>query len=177
MVRSDSPPISVSLRDTKTGEANCTVVWVRGEHDLATRVSLAVAVARAAQLDDVPVVVDLSGVTFMDASTVGAIVGNRNRLRARRQSLELRAPSPPALRVLELCGLESLIQRHAGHSTGAAAALATWVDVVPVAAGGEIVDEADRVEARPETRPALVLAVVSHSEDATAAIGTDRAGP
>jgi hypothetical protein len=122
-------------------------------------------------------VVDLSGVTFMDASTAGAIVGSCNRLRVRAQSLELRAPSPRALRVLELCGLAGLIQRQAVPSTGLAAALATWVDVVPIAAADEIVHEADRDEARPTRGPARVLAVVSQSEEASAAVETDRAGP
>lgn len=177
MVRSDSPRISVSRRGTTGGAANCTVVWLRGEHDLATRVSLAVALARAARLDDAPIVIDLSGVTFMDASTVGAIVGTRNRLRERAQSLELRAPSPPALRVLELCGVVDLIQQQALPSTGTAAALATWVDVVPVALAGEIVHEADRATSRPESRPARVLVAASHREEATAAVEADRAEP
>ena len=55
------------------------------------------------------VLVDLSAVTFMDASTVGAIVGSRNRLQSRAKSVEVRSPSTAARRVLELCGLAHLI--------------------------------------------------------------------
>lgn len=109
MPRSQPPSISVSCRGSAGGDADCTVVWVRGEHDIATKPSLAVSVAQAAQLDEGPLVVDLSAVTFMDASTVGAIVWSRNRLRWRARTLEVRAPSLPALRVLELCGLAHLV--------------------------------------------------------------------
>src|SRR5688572_17293611 len=99
MARFGSPSIWVSRRGSAAGDAESTVVWVRGEHDIATRVSLAVTIARAARLDDATLVVDLSGVTFMDASTVGALVGAANRLRSRSQLLVVRAPSSAALRV------------------------------------------------------------------------------
>lgn len=169
MDRSESPSISVSRRGSARGETDCTVVWVRGEHDIATKVSVAVTIARAAQLDDVPVLVDLSAVTFMDASTVGAIVGSRNRLRLRARSLELRAPSPRALRILELCRLTGLIRSEPVHSTGQAAALATWVDVVPVGAARE-----DATVRAPVTARGLVA--VSRIEEATM-VEADRAGP
>src|SRR5688500_18448452 len=85
MARSESPSTSVTRRGTAEGDPDHTVVWVRGNHDISTKVSLAVTIARAAQLDDGDLLVDLSGVTFMDASTVGAIVGSANRLRSRGQ--------------------------------------------------------------------------------------------
>ena len=109
MNHSQCPTIAVSRRGSRRGDADCTVVWVRGDHDIATKTSLAANVARAAHLEAVPLLVDLSAVTFMDASTVGVLVECRNRLRARRQSLELRAPSAPARRLLEACGLVNLI--------------------------------------------------------------------
>jgi anti-sigma B factor antagonist len=117
-----------------------TVVRVRGDQDIATRVSLVVAIARAAQRDEGDVLVDLSGVTFMDASTIGALVGSRNRLRCRSQSLEVRAPSPRARRVLELCGLGGLIHSPVGnvHPRGDGAALGTWVHVPSSEANREL---------------------------------------
>ena len=134
MARPESSSISVSRRGSAGGDSECTVVWLRGEHDLATKVCVVLAIARAAQRDDADLIVDLSEVTFMDASTIGALVGSRNELRTRSQSLQLRAPSPPARRVLELCGLAHLTGAGAealAHPTGAAAALGTWVDVAP----------------------------------------------
>lgn len=139
MARFEFPSISVSRRivsrrgsTPEDEDAEFTVILLRGEHDIATRTSLVVAIARAAQRDRADVLVDMSEMTFMDASTIGALVGSRNRLRLRSQSLAVRAPSPPALRVLELCGLTQMLHRtatDARHPTGAAAALSTWVDV------------------------------------------------
>lgn len=138
-------PISVSRRGSRPedSDAGCTIVWLRGEHDIATEIFLMVSIARAAQVDDGDVVVDLSEVTFMDASTIGALVGSRNRLGTRSRSLLLRAPSPIALRVLGLCGLAHLVHPAAVgavHPTGAAAARRTWVDV-PAAQASRSSDE------------------------------------
>lgn len=107
-----------------------TVVWVRGDHDAATRGQLAMTFARAADLDGADVVVDLSGVAFMDASTIGALVVARNHLLAHSRSLCVRNPSPRARRVLELCELTQLIDEDAapGQPT-AATALSSWVEV------------------------------------------------
>lgn len=172
------PPVSVSRRGSVGGDAERTVVWVRGELDIATKASVVIGIARAARRDDLPLLVDLSAVTFMDASTVGAIVGSRYRLRSRGQSLELRAPSPPALRVLELCGLSHLVEREPLHSTGSAAALATWVDVPPTAPAEAAGDDARITERRPKPRPARVPgAADAHVEDVAVGVDVDRGGP
>jgi hypothetical protein len=66
----------------------------------------------------------------MDASTIGALVVARNRLLARSRSLTVRAPSSAARRLLELCGLDRLIDvdQTAAPLPGAAA-LGSWVAV------------------------------------------------
>ena len=111
MTCSELPSITVSRRGAKGKDSDgCTVVWLRGEHDIATRVSVVAGIARATQHNDTDVVVDLSGVTFMDASTIGALVESGNRLRPRSHSLHVRAPCPPAIRVLDLCGHTGLVQ-------------------------------------------------------------------
>jgi anti-anti-sigma factor len=132
MVPNVSPSVSVSRRGSAHpgGHALRTVVWVRGEQDIATRVHLSVTIAQAARFDDADIVVDLSGVTFMDASTIGALVVARNRLSARSRSLCVRAPSPRARRVIDLCGLEGMIDEHpAPAQPPVATALGSWVDV------------------------------------------------
>jgi anti-anti-sigma factor len=144
MAHSESSSITVARRGSMPeddDDSDCTIVWLRGEHDIATKVGLVVAIARAAQRDDsADVLVDLSGVTFMDASTIGAIVGSRNRLRSRSQSLDVRTPSVVARRVLDLCGLAHLVRvpvSDALHPAGEAAALSTWVDVPSTEANPE----------------------------------------
>lgn len=135
MARSDSSSTIVSPRGSmpQDRDALYTVIWVRGEHDMATRVPLLAAIAGAAQRDDADLLLDLSEVTFMDASTIGVIVASRNRLRSHSQSLEVRAPSPPARRVLELCGLAHLVHSPTVETvhSGEGAARRTWVDVPP----------------------------------------------
>jgi anti-sigma B factor antagonist len=134
MTRTESLPISLTRRDPAAvvGDERFTVVWVGGEHDVSTKVALAAVLARAAELDTGDVLVDLSGVTFMDASIVGTLVGARNRLASLARSLDIRAPSRAAQHVLEVCGVTHLVREAADpelHRHGAAASLATWVDV------------------------------------------------
>lgn len=178
MTRSESAPVTISRRGSTPVDRDpeFTVVWVRGEHDLATKVSLVVAIARAAQRDDADLLVDLSEVTFMDASTIGALVGSRNRLRAHSQSLQLRAPSPPARRVLEMCDLAHLIHSDAAgmmHPTGASAALSTWVDVTPATSSPPIVESSPTEE----REPALLPGGGSRLTEASAITEADRVGP
>jgi anti-sigma B factor antagonist len=143
------------------------VIWLRGEHDVATKVSIAVAIARAARRDATSVIVDLSGVTFMDASTVGAIVGGRNRLQG-RAALEVRAPSPFALRILELCGLGGLIQHAPAAMHSSAPALASWVHV-PVSTAGGVNPRSTRASARATPRRPSLHRVDSVAPDEEAA--------
>jgi anti-anti-sigma factor len=106
------------------------VVWFRGEHDLTTRLDLSVTIARAARIDGADVAIDLSGVTFMDASTISALVVARDRLRADSQSMSVRAPSPCARRLLEICGLEGAIDESpSSPQSSRTPALNSWVAV------------------------------------------------
>jgi anti-anti-sigma factor len=60
------------------------VVWLRGEHDTSTDGELRLTLARAIALDGAGLVLDLSEVTFMGASTLEVIARTREFLR--RQS-------------------------------------------------------------------------------------------
>jgi anti-anti-sigma factor len=79
---------------------------LRGEHDVSTVTALSETLARAIAADHADLVVDLSGVQFMDAATVGVIVRAREFLGARSRCLTLRSPSRCASRVLHLCGVD-----------------------------------------------------------------------
>jgi anti-sigma B factor antagonist len=113
-------------------DADRTTVWLRGEHDASTAGALWDTLARAIALDDADLVVDLSGVQFMGAATVGVIIRVREALGLRSRSLALRSPSTCARRVLDQCGLADLVDPRpvdATGMTGTAGALATWVAV------------------------------------------------
>ncbi len=113
-------------------EAGPVVVWLRGEHDLSTDDALCATLARAIALDSAGLVLDLSEVEFMAASTLGVIVRAREFQRRRSSSLTVRAPSACVLRVMDACGLNDLT----GPSAQAAgAALGSWVGVPPARRG------------------------------------------
>jgi anti-anti-sigma factor len=88
-----------------TADCAHSVVWLRGQHDIATVSVVSETLSRAIALDDGPVVVDLSGVQFMGAATVGVLLRAREYLRRQSRALVLRSPSASAQRVLELCRL------------------------------------------------------------------------
>jgi anti-sigma B factor antagonist len=95
---------------TVTSADTSTVIAVRGEVDVATapilRRALAEADARGRRdLMGGPVVVDLSGVTFIDASGLSVLVGAARWARGEGRMLVLRDPSPATMRVLEITRL------------------------------------------------------------------------
>lgn len=132
MTPSESPSVSVYRcgQECVGSDPLHTVIGVRGGHDAATREQLSLILAQAEALDGADIIVDLSGVTFMDASTIGAFVVARNRLRCLSRSLSFRDPSPSAWRVLDLCRLAQLVHEDlAPTQTPGATALGSWVDV------------------------------------------------
>jgi anti-anti-sigma factor len=108
----ESPPAPVSAEGNvaaTVSDVDRGVVWVRGEQDVSTTAALSATIARAMTLDSADFVVDFSGVQFLDASTVGVIIRSREWLRLQSRSLVLRSPSDCTRRILELCGLEDLL--------------------------------------------------------------------
>ena len=87
-----------------------TVVWLEGEQDVATVAALAETLAGAMSVGDGDLIVDLSGVTFFGAATVGELIRGRNVLRAQSRNLTLRSPSKSARCVLDVCGLTALLE-------------------------------------------------------------------
>ena len=83
-----------------------TVLTMRGELDLWTRPLFESALAG---IDDrAPrVVLDLSDVTFVDASTIGCIDQLQQRARRAGGDIVIRSPRPHVQRILELTGVLS----------------------------------------------------------------------
>ncbi len=156
MALTESPSMTMFRRDPVVSagrDAGQTVVWLRGEHDLSTVAALSEALARAIALDDADLVVDLSGVEFMGAATVLVLTRASEFLRLRTRSLALRSPSRCARRILDLCGLGDLLDRHpvdASGTTGTAGALAMWVAVPATARADRRHDASSREPGRAE---------------------------
>ena len=111
-------------------EAGPIVVWLRGEHDLSTDDALCLTLARAIALDRAGLVVDLSEVEFMAASTLGVIVRAREFLRQRSPSLTVRSPSAFLGRVINVCGLDDLLGPSPEMATDVTGkSLRSWVAV------------------------------------------------
>lgn len=87
-----------------------SVVWLRGDHDVATRDTLAATLAEAIWLDEAAVVIDLSEVNFISLPTIGVIVDASKLLARRGRSLVLRAPPPFVRRVFDACGQSGLLR-------------------------------------------------------------------
>ena len=87
------------------------VIWLDGEHDIATVAVVADVLARVTAADDGDVMVDLSGATFFDAATVSSLVHARNLLILGSRHLTLRSPRSFQQRVLGVCGLSGLVER------------------------------------------------------------------
>jgi len=128
----DGVPDAVGI-EIRRGETRTTVrMW--GEHDRSTADVISTKLVEAIAIDDRHVVVDLDEVTFMDCSTVAALVHGRALLVGRDRRLTVRLPPPAQRRLLELCGLGDLIENDA---LGAASRrqpttpLETWVAVPP----------------------------------------------
>ena len=110
----DQPP--VNGRGPETGPI---VVWLWGEHDLSTDGALCLVLARAIALGRAGVIVDLSGVECMGASTLGVIARARELLWQGSASLTVRSPSAFLGRVISVCGLDDLLGPSSEMATAA----------------------------------------------------------
>ena len=93
--------------------ARCAVVTLRGEldaHDAPRlRSNFVTAVEQASGLADHPrVVLDLTGVAFLDSTVLGTIVGSLRRLREAEGELLVVLPETPARRIFEITGLDQV---------------------------------------------------------------------
>lgn len=77
---------------------------VTGDVDMSSAGELREAGSKAVA-DDLDVRVDLSGVTFIDSSGVGALVAIRAAALGRERTMVVENPSERARQVIEVCGL------------------------------------------------------------------------
>lgn len=97
-------PAEADLSITIDTESTRTVVALAGEIDAVNSLQLRAVLGERVD-DDHDVVMDLSGVRFIDSSGIGVLVGALRRLNAAGRQLALRGLSPSLMRVLEVTGL------------------------------------------------------------------------
>ncbi|MEV0148254.1 MULTISPECIES: STAS domain-containing protein [unclassified Nonomuraea] len=83
-----------------------TVVHLTGEIDIFTGEALRRRLLRALPYEGGRLVVDVSSVSFCDASGLAVLVDMQRRARQRGVTLALRAPRPQLSRLLRITGLE-----------------------------------------------------------------------
>lgn len=145
-----------------------TVVWLRGEHDLATATSLSETIAEAIALEDDELVIDLSQVTFISAATIGVIIRSRETLRARSRALTLRAPTKCVRRLFEVCELSQLLGSEAAGTIGDADGIESPERLAPAYQGGRQLPE---FPLRDAVLPAVVAPIESRIEEAAVVVG------
>ena len=103
--------IALDIEIAREGAA--TVVRPQGEIDVRTVPALRRALDDAFAAGGADLVVDLSAVTFIDSSGLGALLGRYRRMPAGR-SMILRAPRPHVLALLRLAGVPTLMRVDGG---------------------------------------------------------------
>jgi anti-sigma B factor antagonist len=100
-----------ALLDISIDHGPITTITLAGDLDPATAPSLDDAVGTLVADDSVGrVVLDLSGLSFLDSSGLRVFVTAREALGARGADLALRAPSANISRLLDITGLGEVIE-------------------------------------------------------------------
>ena len=97
MAHSDGLHLQITASDGQS------IVAVQGEVDLTTAPAFAEALRTVTALEPSEILVELSGVTFIDSTGVGVLVEA-----ARRVAVRIVGSSPTVSRVLELTGLDEI---------------------------------------------------------------------
>ena len=83
-------------------------IAVRGELDVATAPSLREHLFAAVDRSNGPVIVDLLGVTFIDSTALGVLIGTKERCDALGIELRLVLEESRIIKVFEITGLTEL---------------------------------------------------------------------
>jgi anti-sigma B factor antagonist len=85
-------------------------VTLTGEFDLSTAADLRACLTRSEVFDAERIHVDLTGVTFLDSSSIGLLVAACKRVRTAGSTFSVGCNAGPARRILEIAGLLEYLQ-------------------------------------------------------------------
>jgi anti-anti-sigma factor len=89
-----------------------TVIAVRGEIDIATTATVRDRILTIVKDTTTPLIIDLSGVSFCDASGLAMLVGTKRRAGSRGVTVALVAPCPIVGKLLRITGLDRAFAIH-----------------------------------------------------------------
>lgn len=104
------PLIPAQLKISAGEVTGCMVVSPAGECDLANATALRTCLCRMLNRWQRPVVVDLSGLTFMDSSGLHALLAAYRRATQLQCQLVLAAPPPPVAKVLDMTAMGHVLE-------------------------------------------------------------------
>lgn len=99
-------PLGIPFSSERSFLASAGLVVVTGELDLSTAPRFKDDLLALVDAGTDAVIADLTGVTFIDSTALGVLIGAVRRLRERDGRLVLVASSRPVLRALTLTGLD-----------------------------------------------------------------------
>lgn len=97
----------LTIRSDRDGVVH--TICVTGELDLATAKELQLELERVETTDAESIILDLSGLTFMDSTGVRLLIAAHHRSRSDSNRLALLRGGPAIQRVLQLSGVETLL--------------------------------------------------------------------
>jgi len=102
--------IDIAVRSRDEGDRR--VVEVEGEIDMFSAPKLREQLLEAVDAARYNILVDLRGVTFMDSTGLGTLVGGLKRVKEHDGTLGLICTSRAVLRVLQITGLDNVFPIH-----------------------------------------------------------------
>ena len=105
MITAPAAPFEVAVAT----EADEVELVACGELDLVTAPTLADAISSLERLQPPRVLIDFTGITFIDVAGLRVLLDAARRARARGGELVLRRPSPPISRILRITALDQSI--------------------------------------------------------------------
>jgi anti-sigma B factor antagonist len=107
-------PLALGLSSATDGDGN-QIIRVTGELDIATADQAYIYISDVIDAWPVPVSVDLSGLTFCDASGLGALARVARHARQAGRQLRLTAPRPSLLKIMRITGLDRAYPELSAH--------------------------------------------------------------
>ncbi len=98
-------PVQLEL-SSRMGADGYQIISVTGELDIATAEKAYAYISEVIDSWQVPVTVDLSGLTFCDASGLGVLAKVARHARQAGRQLKLTSARPPLLKIMRMTGLD-----------------------------------------------------------------------
>jgi anti-sigma B factor antagonist len=102
-------------------DGDTQLVRAEGELDLYAAPDLKQRLADSIEAGKTRIVVDLTDAAFMDSTALGVLIGALKRVRLRDGSLTVASAQPTILRILEVTGMDQVLDLHATAAEALAA--------------------------------------------------------